>query len=281
MLRKIFLENKKGQRYNLNDLKNSCFFENISGLGYSYLKEYKKVGTTYVNNTNSIEQSKIQGELVFYNYDEYFNFILFTESSTDLKLVYMIATKNNIYKEYYRDIDIECIMKSEKKISLLHCPIIFICKTLWYEKNKTIYTISPISNELRWDFRWDSKFSSYDNRNIIFENKGHTEAPFLLEINGYVVNPKLTIYVDGLILYEINLKIIISENEKLLYSTNDNDLYIYKANQNGNITNLFNKLDLTKNNFFKLPKGACEIILSADNDITSAVLTIFVQYISV
>jgi hypothetical protein len=281
MKRKFYLENEKGQRYDLNNLKESCLFNSPSGLGYSYKSDYKQLGTTFINNTKELNQGEIQGNMIFKSYDKYLEFIYYIENSIDLKWVYSVPFLDGTITEYFKDIDINTIEKTEKETGILNCPISFYCKTLWYAKTETIYTITPSTNELRWNFKWDSKFTSYDNRNITFENKGHTEAPFLLEIDGYVLNPTIAIYVEGIKQEELALNLVINEGEKLLYSTKDNDLYIQKVLANGTKENAFNNLNLNNNNFFKLPKGLCEIRLIAGNDITSATLTIYVQFISV
>jgi hypothetical protein len=283
MVREFYLVNEKGQQYSLMDLNNYCFLSSPSGLGYSYNSTYEQVGNTFIENLRELNQGNIMGELVFKEYDNYKNLIDFVEFSNTLKAIYKIPFINGI-KTYYRDIKIESIEKAEKsKNGLLYSSVNFNCLSLWYEQNEIVYTIKTGENEIRWDFKWDSKFASYDNRNITFENKGHTEAPFLLQINGYVLNPSISIYVNGAKKEELKLLLDIEENEKLIYSTKDNDLYIHKVLIDGTIENIFNSsnIDLNNTNFFKLPKGLCEIRLSADNDITSAILTIYVQYISV
>ena len=55
--------------------------------------------------------------------------------------------------------------------------VIFDCLSLWYEENTIIYTIEQLTNEIRWDFRWDSSFTDYDSRNLQYINQGHVEAP--------------------------------------------------------------------------------------------------------
>lgn len=117
------------------------------------------------------------------NYEKFANFILIAEN---LKLEYKIPQKNKIAK-YYRDIEIQSLEKTEIQTNgIISEPIEFSCLSLWYEENKFIYTVEEIDDELRWDFEWDSRFIDYENRSVIFENKGHVNAPFLLEMGGYI-----------------------------------------------------------------------------------------------
>lgn len=160
----------------------------------------------------------------------------------------------------------------------LAVPVTFNAKTLWYEQKNIVLTVGEEEGELRWDFKWDSRFSNYSTRNLIFENKGHTEAPIKVEIEGYVNNPSISIYKDDILTGSLELPIEIQENEKIIYSTKDTDLYLVKESANGMQTNLFSVLDPNFVNFMKLNKGVNQIKLTADDDITKAKITIYVEY---
>lgn len=171
-------------------------------------------------------------------------------------------------------------MKKEKYGSegVLIVPISLNCKSLWYEAQEVVYTIDSVTNELRWDFQWNPMFSSYDNRNIIFDNKGHEEATFKLELPGEVVDPVISILEDGIVTKELDLTgLTIQSGEKFVYSTKDTEQAIYKE-ANGLKTNLFAFLNPNFINFYKLRKGVSTIRLEADGEITSGKLTIYVQY---
>lgn len=161
---------------------------------------------------------------------------------------------------------------------VLSVPVTFNAKTLWYEAKEVVYTIDSVSNELRWDFTWDSTFTAYDNRNILFENKGHEDAPFKLELDGEVVNPIITILEDNIEVKKLSLDgLTISQGETFIYNTKDTEQQIIKTSGSGT-TNLFDFLNPNFINFFKLRKGASTIRLEADGEITSGKLTIYVQY---
>lgn len=161
---------------------------------------------------------------------------------------------------------------------VLRVPATFNCKSLWYEAKEVVYNIDSVTNELRWDFQWNAVFAAYDNRNIIFDNKGHTEAPFKLELHGEVINPKITILEDEIVVKELDLNgLTIEEGETFIYNTKDTEQEIIKTGSSGT-TNLFSFLNPNFINFYKLRKGASKIRLEADNEITSGKLTIYVQY---
>lgn len=254
-IRNFYFENELGERIDCQDIDGNLFLYEVTGLGYEEEIDYIQVGNSFVENSRKIKQNQIDGELEFYNmtYDEYSNFVNFILNAKELKLIYVPKTTNRT--EYYRDIDLFKIEKLEEDdYNVLPCPISMNAKSLWYEKQETTRDMSKQNREMRWNFRWDSKFTDYGNRRVVFENKGHTEAPFLLEITGYVINPAISIYVDDEETSNLKLDITLEEYEKLLYCTKDNDLYIMKQKTDGTKENLFNELDINNNNFFKIPK---------------------------
>ena len=161
---------------------------------------------------------------------------------------------------------------------VLRVPVTFNCKSLWYEQKNIVLTVGEEEGEIRWDFEWDSRFADYTTRNLLFENKGHTEAPIKLEIEGYVKNPSIFIYKNGELTGSLELTLELQENEKLIYCTKDTELLIKKQNSDGTETNLFDLLSPNFINFIKLNKGINQIKLLAEEDITKAKITIYEEY---
>lgn len=281
MVREFKLVNEKGQEYSLMDIYNYCLLTEPNGLGYSYSTEYEQLGNTFIANLRKIEQGQINGMLNFFNYDNYKNFIDFIESSKQLRLAYKVPFKQGS-KEFYKDINIQTLEKSEIQLTgVISEAVIFDCLSLWYEENTVIYTIEPLTNEIRWDFEWDSSFTDYDTRNLTYINKGHVEAPILLEMAGHLVNPKIELYVEGQLYQTVSFNVEISEFEKLLYGTKENDFYINKQNPDGTLISLFNLdvINFENDNVIRLPKNkSCEIKLTADNEVLNAQLTILAYY---
>ena len=100
-------------------------------------------------------------------------------------------------------------------------------------------------------------------------------------INGNVANPKIQLYIEGELYQEVPLTITINQYEKILYSTKENDFYLLKQNADGTKTNIFNLdvVSFNNDNVIRLPKDkSIELRLVADNDISSAEITIFTYY---
>lgn len=152
---------------------------------------------------------------------------------------------------------------------------------MWYEENTIIYKIEPTTDEIRWDFKWDSKFANYDTRNLYYINNGHVEAPILVEIQGHVINPKIELYVEGELYQGVPFNVEINEYEKLLYGTKENDFYINRQKTDGTIESLFSLdvIEFENDNVIRIPKNkSCELRLKADNEIINAQVTILAYY---
>lgn len=279
-IRRFLLENEKGQQIDLNNLKESCILTSPSGLGYSNKSEFEQIGNSFIQKYKCIEQENLSGIIHFKSYDKCKEFIDFIEKSDKLRWIYIIPFQER-EKMYYRDISIKEFQKTEKKCGIISCPIIFYGLSLWYEENTTIYTIEPLTNEIRWDFEWDSSFTDYDTRSLQYINEGHIEAPVLIEISGHVVNPQIELYIEGQLYQTVTFTTEIAEYEKLLYGTKENDFYVKKQKTDGTTESLFSLdvINFENDNVIRLPKNkSCELRITADNEVLNAQVTILAYY---
>lgn len=281
LVREFKLVNEKGQEYSLMDLENHCFLSDPSGLGYGYTTEYQQLGNTFVTNLRNFTQGQISGIANFKSYDNYKALIDFIESSENLRFSYKIPFKTGT-REYFKDVQISDISKTQKKTNgILSETVNFDCLSLWYEENTVTYTVEPLSNEIRWDFRWDSRFSDYDSRNLSYINEGHVEAPIYVEMDGHLVNPKIILSVDGEVYQTVEITTEIQQYEKLIYDSRENKFTVAREKADGTIEDLFSLdcLDIAKDNVVRLPKNrSCQITLTADNEVLNAQLTIYPRY---
>lgn len=282
MVREFKLINEKGQEFSLMDIYNYALLTEPSGLGYTYITEYQQLGDTFISNIRNIQQGQINGTLNFINYENYTSFVNFVEGSESLKFGYKIPYPDGTTKEYFKDIQIQTLEKSQLQTNgILSEAVIFDCLSLWYEENTIIYTIEQLTDEIRWDFRWDSKFSDYDTRNLQYINKGHIEAPVIIQIDGHIVNPQLELYVEGELYQTVKVTADIAQYEKLLYDTRENHFFIGKQNTDGSTSSLFSldHINFENDNVIRIPKEkSCEIRLTSDNEVLNAKITILPQY---
>ena len=285
MVREFNLINEKGQKFSLMDIYNAFLLTEPQGLGYGYTTEYQQLGNTFVENLRNIQQGQIIGTANFLEYDNYKTFVDFVEGAESLRFGYKIPYRDGSTKEYFKDISFQNITKTQKQINgIFSETVTFDCLSLWYEENTVIYTITPQTNEIRWDFLWDSRFTDYDTRNLQYINQGHTEAPILVQMDGHLVNPKIELYVDGELYQSVEINVEIQEYEKLLYGTRENDFYIMKQNTDGTTTSLFDldHINFENDNVIRIPVNrSCELRLTAQNEVLNAQVTILPQYKSV
>lgn len=281
-IRRFLLENEKGQQFRMDNLNEGCLLVSPNNLGYAYDADFVRLGYDFIENNREIQQKNPSGTAYFKSYDKVKEFVDYIENSNELKWAYIVPFDSG-ERTYYRDVVIVKLDKTERTGKWLACSVEFAGLSLWYEENTTVYTIEPVNNEIRWDFRWDSRFTDYNTRNLNFINKGHVEAPILVEFNGKVTNPTIELYVEGKLYQQLKFNITIEEYEKLLYSTRKNDFYINKQNTDGTIENLYN-LDILQdfaniNEVIRIPKNkSCELRLTADNNVLNAKITIWVYY---
>ena len=284
MVREFKLVDEKGQEYSLMDIQNYCLLTDPDGLGYSYISEFEQIGNTFMEKFRQIEQGKITGIANFINYDNYKKLIDFIQKAQKLKVVYKIPYESGT-KEYYKDVQIQNLTKTQKNTNgIISETLTLDCLSLWYEERTVTYTIEPLTNEIRWDFRWDSSFTDYNSRSLQYINDGHVEAPIKVEISGHVINPKLELYIEGQLYQTVTFNVEINAYEKLLYGTKENEFYILKQHTDGTTESLFNLdvIDFENDNVIRIPTNkSCELKIEADNEVLNAQITIYPQYIAV
>ena len=282
MVREFKLLNESGQGFSLMDIENSVLLTEPSGLGYSYETEYERVGTSFIANIRNIAQGQIGGTVNSLNYDNLRKLGNFIEKAKTLRFSYKVPYDSGS-REFFKDINIVSLEKTEiQPNGVLSQAIVFDCLSLWYEENKTVYDASG-EDEMRWDFTWDARYISFDTRSLIYDNQGHIPAPIQVEINGPVTKPKIEVLVGGEVVASIEVPVTIAQYETFQYSSETGNLYIRKELADGTFQNLFTKtyINLNNDNIFKLPLGASEIRLTAnegEDEIPSAKVTIYPQY---
>lgn len=285
-VREFKLVNEKGQEYSLMDIENYCLMTNPTGLGIRYEREYEKLGNSFIEVFSQIGQEPISGQANFLKYDNFKKLIDFIAYSEKLKVSYKIPFETGT-KEYFKDVNLQLLGKSEKGTNgIISETITFDCLSLWYEETNVVYKIQSEDDEIRWNFRWDSRFANYNARNLSYINTGHVEAPIKLEIDGNVLNPSIELYVEGELYQKITINTLIEQYEKLIYNSKENEFEISRQKTDGTIESLYEfdiiefseEVDLV----MRIPVNkSCEIRIKAENDITDARISIYTYYISV
>lgn len=262
MIRRFALENEFGARYDLNDPTTGVFLS-PQGLGFEFDSNYTSIGDSFIRDYLRNKQQTVSGTIAFESSKAYLNYQAlndFINSADSLKLFYSTDAG-----DYYRDIDIVSINKSELGHNkVLECPVKFICKSLFYSNHVNRFKIERVEGEARWDFRWDVRFNDYGSRAVNVSNNGHVPAPFEVEIFGYCENPAVIVKQNGKEVAKVSFPTTLQDGEKIMYSSLDGNLYCYRVNTAGVKENFTSKLDLFSTNFFKLPVGDCQVEFTSD-----------------
>lgn len=275
-MRKFYLENEYGQRWNLNNPETGLL-TSPDGLGYEMDSGYAMIGDSFLQTYIKTKQSQISGKLIFGTqtpYVAYKAFSDFINCAKKLKIIYAPSTA-----EYYRDVDGIVLQKTEIDAKVLQCKVQFKCKSLFYSDRTNRFVIDRVDGELRFDFRWPVRFNDYGVRGINFNNAGHVPAPFELEIYGYTEYPEVTVKIDGIEQSHIRFNTILQDGEKLLYSSLDGASYCYRVDIEGQRVNFISYLDITQTNFFKLPVGESTVEFTSNTGARNkTIMTIYQFY---
>lgn len=240
-----------------------------------------KFGNIFINVLKKMNQNKFTGQVHFINYDNYLKLINFIEKSNKLKLKYIVPYSNESIT-YYRNVEISLLSKTEKgKDGILSETIEIDFTSLWYITESTEYEISKEDDEIRWDFRWDSRFLSNNSNAIEFDNNGHIPSRVLIEIEGYILNPIFKVEQDGKVLFELPINVTIEIGEKLIFSTIENNFFIKKVNMITNEeTELYtlDNIDFDKDYILTLPKGKSILTILTDDILNQATVNIYTYY---
>lgn len=281
MHRRFYLENEHKQRFNLQDLRNGALLVSPAGLGLSMSRSYEITGDTarVVNEVYPLRSftgvAVLDGTRAYDGYRELVNFVA---ASGVIRLVYAPRFET-ISNEYLADVEVEIVSKSEIRGGRMECDVAITLKSAWYKRESLRVVAEKTGEELRYDRMYDYVYSDVSTDAIEIYNDGHFEAPVLLEAEGELVNPRLSLYVDGLLRSELVVTAVIEIGETLVFCTKDDELTLMKRLAGGSEENLIGCISVENDNFFKLPRGLSTLSLSADNEISSkSVITVFTAY---
>lgn len=263
------LRNEYNQDFELNASK-SCYMPGPEGLGYGMDSEYTRIGYGWVTDRLDDEQPEMSGDVYFQSEDcfkDFSSFTKFIRTASKLKFVYQ-----NSIGEFLRDVDVKSVEHNGMAgFRTLKCKLTMAARSLWYSNNVTNYTISSVgSDAMRYPYKFPSIFRGAVNGEIDVTNDGSVEAPFTVSFMGPIVNPSLILMQDEVELSRIEITGEAEAGESIELSTVDGDLYCYRQKADEQI-NLAPDLNISNDNFFKLPIGSSKLKLSAAADITQPV----------
>lgn len=275
-MRKFYLENEAKQRFSL--WGNRVYMVDPSGLGIKHDATYIRIGKTFLRNQKlQVSQGEISGTIEFLEpggnkrFKEFYDFCA---AASSLHLIYDPGDGT----EYIRDIDIGEVQKSERTGGTLPIKVKFLCKTLYYSAINNSFSFESVTDEKRYDYTYDFTYGDYGTYEAAIHNDGHVEAPFECVIYGYCVNPSIYIIQNDEVIYEAIFPVAVEQGDYLKYSSRDGMLEVTLVSD-GKETNIMNLLDITKDNFFKIPVGDSKIVFTSGSSSTNIVtVTIYKMF---
>ena len=276
IVRSFSLVNEYGQEYSLNDPDLTGFLTEPKGLGYEYAVNYIDIGDAFIRTKRKARQSTVSGTMIFGGrnpYDLYNRFNAYVRGSQELRLAYQTPGSS---RAYYRDVDLVKLVKTEIDGRVLQCAVEFYCKSLFYTDVNNNFVISTVEGELRYTIEWPARYNDYSERTIMLTNNGDVDAPFTLTLQGYCENPTVTLTDGDEVVASIKFPVILQPAERILHSSLDDDMYVYRVDAEGNRSNMIQLLDINYTNFFKVPVGDYSISFTSDTG--AAYTTSLVMY---
>ena len=273
-MRKFYIQNNKGSRIDLND-KNSYFFSSPTGLGSTRTVTYNTDGSGFADVADSTtEQINIVGEIIITRnpYSGYRSLADFLIQSERLVLIYSPTDG----QEYYLDVKLEYITKTEIQAGTLTCPVSFKGLSLWYRKSPKAYSIVQpltVANPFRYGCRYSMQYTVDALTDNTIRAGGHIPAALDIYIKGRLVNPVIELKTEtGKSIGEMRLSGTVPQKKYLRLCT--------KYNGEAGIwvdgVNSINSINLTDNTFFRLPQGTRCILSVTDDSQADTDVTVYV-----
>lgn len=267
-MRKFYVENEIRERFSL--WGNRVFMTQPEGLGITHEAEYLRIGNSFLRNKLHVAQSNIGGVIEFIDpgaNKKFQEFYAFCAAASKLYLVYDPGDGS----EYIRDIDVSEVGKTERTGATLPISIGFTCKSLYYLRDNNRFSFEATEGEKRYDFAYDYVYGDDGTYRATIRNNGHVAAPFECSIYGFCMNPAIRIMQNNKILYEVEFPVTVAEGEYIRYCSRDGMLEATLVSGNKE-TNLMPLLDIEKDNFFKIPTGNSDIILTSSNESKNTII---------
>lgn len=274
-MREFYLLNGNGVRYDLNSGANG-FFHAPQGLGFDNTNTFLRTGDFYKKLESYASQKNIMGEMVFRDYESYHTFALFV-AITPLKL---------IYKPMDVEYRLDCTIVSFGKTEIDHtnnrlvCPITIAGESKWYYLRNAL-SAHPSGSDAK-KYSYDYNYTYYDALTGVIDiiNNSPNEAPCILYIKGYALNPSWVLSVNNEQIASGGVTAEILDGNQVIINSRDDSLEIAEyTEQNVYVQNLYQAADITRENFLYIPTGTSKLTITDDSlsDIT-AYLEILEEY---
>lgn len=279
-MRLFYIENEKGERYDLN-AKDGLFFDNPSGLGQTMSVVSADIHKGFFKDTTGdVEpQGSINGDIVFTQsaYSTYRTFINWLNKATALYFIYCPTGET----EFRRRVMLDYIEKTQLEASRwLRCPVCFKCMTPFYRAAATTLSMEDVGSAMRYTYTYDDDLryaaSSIPGMSCEVQGQGHIPSAINFSVTGALANPQLTLTGEDSGTVYGKLKLSTS-------TTSGQTLNIISRYGETSVTidgvNALQYVDLSFDPWIRIPTTEmCNLVLSSDDDMSVTVTLLMYDY---
>ena len=254
-MRQFKLRNSTGAEWDL--MSKQSYFNSPSGLGFGKTFTTVQSGTSWIVTDEVPSQSTISGEMVFFDYSKYQEFVAFA-SKTPLYLMY--APKSTWYTI---KCNIQTLSKGEFKSGYLSASIAFLCFGLWYEAI-TAEQAAATGGMKEYSYAYPFTYAETAVGIVSIKN-GNLESPCKLHILGACTNPTWAMSANGERVLTGKVTATISEGHKLVVDADPDTMEIAEYTTDGTfVRDLYQYSDFSTERFVYAPQGNSTITFTHD-----------------
>ena len=264
-MRRFKLMNSTGAEWDL--MSKQSYFNSPSGLGYGKTFKSAQAGTAWLVSDEQMSQYSISGELVFFDYSKYQEFVEFT-SKAPLTLMY--APEQTWYRIRCR---IQTLNKGEFKSGYLSVSVVFLAFGFWHEAVTVKQTAKTVSGGKIYPFAYSYTYAETQAGGVVVQNGG-LESPCKIHIFGSVTNPAWVLTQGGERISTGKVNATIGAGNKLVVDADPDTMEIAEYTQGGEfVRSLYQYSDFTTARFLYAPAGDSLVTFShsGTSDITAYV----------
>lgn len=273
MIRKFYLENSKGESWNLNNSgEKRVLFHTLAGLGYTNDSSYYQKNYDFEVDVKSFSQDEVQGNLFFSNPNAYKNYFEFANFCQMSPLVLKYETDAGLFE---KRVEIGKLEKSEIEHNGLNCPVTFKSLTLWLKRKAPVTAVYS---------------SASDSYSLEVDNSSNLPAMVKLtfELEGVFSNPFWSWYDDNLREYTGKVNATFYQNRCLEVSNLYSDYKIvnYVFHHPESFTSIYHYSDFLTKRFIEVPPNTFGFLINfkVENENAAPVIIkaeVAEQYVSV
>lgn len=271
MYRIFYLQNAKGERFELTNVNFKQFFNNPSGLGFTKTYSSMRLGNVDTITSELFNLPIITGAIIFYHsstasiYESYKKLIAFLNEGK----IFLYYQTPNVSAPYYAEVNCIQVDKSEvgETDGILSCNVQFKMLEFWKTSiEREITVTTEFETGKKYPLKRPYYYGGNSLTNITVYNEGTMETPIEIEVNGECNTPQINFYQNGEQYGAIKLD---GEFDYVRINSKDDEEAIELMHQGSMLANPLSYQDLSVGNpnqiyvtFVKLKQGTSNIVIS-------------------